>query len=251
MSQASGYFEAYVNQHATRPARVEKALAARIHLIASEALGGCQLRWAGSQRKGTAIRGSDLDLCLERAAPVTVAERRALRRALEDELERPAVVLSHAVRLPAHGELARVDLAFANAAFGSRPLPDPEPFRANQPRQLAARALKLWAAAPALPRFPGWAVEALVLHLDAGPGEADPLALFLRIVRWLEGRATAQAVEGVLRPVAAPTWHPQWSLRLPGRLQAIQGHARALLRRHPDPEDWTSTEDVGRWLVGQ
>ncbi len=211
---------------------------------------GSQVRWAGSQRKGTAIQSSDLDLCVESRAPVTVAQRRALRAALEVGLRRPAVILSHAVRLPSEGDLRKVDIAFANAAFGSRPLPDPEPFHDKRARQHAARALKLWSRSANVPHMPGWAVEALVVHLDPPEAQRTPLELFVRILSWLDERASPPAVESVLRPAAFPEWNVAWSERLPGRLEAIQNHARSLRGRAPQPDAWGSMEDVGRWLSG-
>lgn len=205
---------------------------------------------AGSQRKGAAISGSDLDLCVESRDPVTERQRRDLRRALEAELRRPALVLSHAVRLPSHGGSAKVDIAFANAAFGSRPLPDPADFHNHRGRQLTVRALKVWTRSGGLPSVPGWAAEALVVHLDPSSGTLSGFGLFTRLVEWLADRATPMAIEGVLRPAAYPRWNPVWSTRLPGRLEALQNHVRALRRRRPRPEDWTSNADVERWLCG-
>lgn len=250
MKRANGYFEAFVNRHACRTGADEGELMAKITEIARGAIPGSQVRWAGSQRKGTAVTGSDLDLCLESGTPVTVAQRRLLRSDLARELGRPAVILSHAIRLPATGTLPKVDIAFSNAAFGSRPLPDLAPFHNQRSRQLAARALKIWSRSANVPHMPGWVVEALVVHLDP-PGTArQPLELFLRILGWLDEKATPAAIESVLRPAAFPAWNPAWSPRLPGRLEAVSNHARALRRRQPEPDSWRSVEDVGRWLSG-
>lgn len=247
MTRANGYFEAYVNRHSSTIGEAERALMARLNELVAETLPGARVRWAGSQRKSTAIEGSDLDVCVEHQVPVTEKQRKQLRTALAKGLERPAVILSHAIRLPATDDAPRTDIAFANAAFGSRPLPDVALFHDHRPRQLAARTVKLWARAPGLPPLAGWAVEALVVHLDAGE-ERLPLELFQRIVEWIEHRATPSSIESVLRPAAFPAWNDAWSGKLQGRLTALQNHARALGKRRPAPEDWTSPDDVGRWL---
>ena len=247
MTRANGFFEAFVNSRAYRASPEDRRLVDQLTRTARTVIPRSQVRWAGSQRKGTAIVGSDLDLCVESTDPVSERLRRDLRAALERALARPALVLSHAIRLPSHGPLVKVDIAFANAAFGSRPLPDTVPFHDRRARQAAARAIKLWSRSSPLPHLPGWVVEALVVHLDASTDMA-PLDLFLRVVTWLDEKATHEAVEGVLRPAAFPCWNPAWSRRLPGRLQATRNQARALRSRRPAPEEWRSTEDVGRWL---
>jgi hypothetical protein len=238
MSRANGYFEAFINANAYRVGAGDKALMRAVTEASRAVVPGCQLRWAGSQRKGTAIAGSDLDLCLESGIPVTEGQRRELRAQLRGALGRPAQVLSHVVRLPATAGEVKVDIAFANAAFGSRPLPDTTPFHDQRARQAAARALKLWTRSESLPYLRGWVVEALVVHL------------FSRIIAWFDERATPTAIEGVLRPAAFPSWNPEWSARLPGRLEALRNNARALRRRAPSPESWSSMEDAGRWLCG-
>lgn len=247
MTRANGYFEAYVNLHSSTIGEADRAFIARLNELVPETLPGARVRWAGSQRKSTAIEGSDLDVCIEHEVPVTEKQRKQLRAALERALARPAVVLSHAIRLPATNDAPRTDIAFANAAFGSRPPPDVKLFHDHRPRQLAARAVKLWTRAPGLPPVAGWVVEALVVYLDAGE-ERLPLELFQRVVEWIEHRATPSSIESVLRPAAFPAWNEAWSRKLPGRLTALQNHARALGKRRPAPEDWTSSDDVGRWL---
>jgi hypothetical protein len=89
-----------------------------------------------------------------------------------------------------------------------------------------------------------------VVHLDPNADDRLPLDLFLRVIAWLDERATPAAVESVLRPAAFPRWNPDWSSRLPGRVEAIRNHARALRRRPPQPDSWRSTDDVARWLAG-
>ncbi len=148
----------------------------------------------------------DLDVCVESADPVTESHRRDLRSALQRDLGREARIQSHAIRLPAHGDYPKVDIAFANAAFGSRPLPDVTDFQAHRSRQFAARALKVWTRSGNLPWVAGWAVEALVVHLDHAPGSLSGLGLFTRLLEWLAEKATPGAVEGVLRPAAFPRW---------------------------------------------
>lgn len=246
----SGLFDAYVNSHAYHTTPEDRAFIARMNDIVPEVIPGSQVRWAGSQRKGTAIDGSDLDLVVESRDPVTEAQRRVLRARLEERLKRTAKILSHAVRLPAHEGHPKVDVAFANAAFGSRPLPDLSQYHNQPTRQAAARALKLWSRAGNIPFLPGWVVEALVVHLDPPTQRLAPLQLFLRIITWLDEKATPAAVESVLRPAAFPRWDPAWSERLPGRLEALRNHARALRRRGDATDTWQSQDDVERWLRG-
>ncbi len=246
----NGLFESYVNSQSYRATAEDRALMAALQGFVSEVIPSSQVRWSGSQKKGTAIIGSDLDVIVESREPVTEAHRRALRSHLEPRLARPARVLSHVIRLPAHGTSAKVDIAFTNAAFGSRLLPDLTEYHNRPNRQAAARALKLWSRAGNLPFLPGWTVEALVVHLDASPQTLAPLPLFSRVIGWLADKATPTAIESVLRPAAHPRWNPDWSSKLPGRLEAIQNHARALQRRTAVPERWTSQVDVERWLRG-
>ena len=248
MKRANGYFEAFINQNAYRATPEDRAVTGVVSRVVREHLKGGQVRSAGSQRKGTAIRGSDLDLCVESSLPVTLQQRRELRGALENSLGRPVVIKSHVLRLPSHEGQPKVDVAFANAAFGARPLPDTSLFHDNRARQSTARAIKLWARASRLPHLPGWVVEALVVHLDGGSEERLPVELFLRVVEWLDEKATPEAVEAVLRPAVHPRWDPAWSPRLRGPIQAVGDQARALRRRDPQPETWRSADDVGRWL---
>lgn len=247
---AVGFFSAFVNANAHRETPEERALMARVGEVSRSVVAGAQVRWAGSQRKRTDIVGSDLDLCLESPRPVTEAQRRDLRTALERSLSRPARVQSHVVRLPATGHQVKVDIAFANAAFGSRPLPDTDAFH-NQPhRQCAVRAIKLWTRKGNLPPVPGWVVEELVVHLDTPSKGLNSLDLVLRVVQWLDTRASASAFESILRPVAQPRWNPDWSRAMPGRIEALRNHARALLARNDGPSQWRSVDDVERWLRG-
>ena len=246
--RADGYFEAFVNQQAERQSTDDRLVMKQIIASVSATIPRSQVQWAGSQRKGTAIAGSDLDMCVESRDPVSEAQRRDLRGALQKDLGRPAIILSHAIRLPAHGSQRKTDIAFANAAFSSRPLPDTSDFRDHRSRQLAARALKIWTRSGNLPWVSGWAVEALVVHLDQSPNSLSGLGLFQRLLEWMAEKATPAAVEGVLRPAAHPRWNDDGSTRLPGRLEALKNNARALQRRRPGPEDWGSTADVEKWL---
>lgn len=245
---AAGYFRQWVNTQAARPGAAEKALVREISETVRSVLPGTQVRWAGSQYKATAIVGSDLDACIERAVPVTVQERAALRAALQAALGSPVTIRSHVLRVAAHGGLPKLDLAFSNAAFGGRQLPDPKDFRDKPARQEAARALKVWTRIRPLPAIPGWVVEALVVHLDPNDTARSGLELFQRIVTWLANSASAPAVEGVLRPAAHPRWNEAWSRRLPGRVQALANAARAQLRARPAPSDWKGPADVAAWM---
>jgi hypothetical protein len=250
LSGAAGYFEALVNQHAYHETPDDGRVASQVVAAVQAVVPGSQVRWAGSQRKGTAVTASDLDLCVESPTPITEGQRRDLRAALERDLRRPARVQSHAVRLPSHDGKPKVDIAFANAAFGSRPLPEITAFHNQRSRQVAARALKLWASASKFPRLSGWVIEAIVVHLDPNPGTHAPLELFVRILAWLDERATAPVLEGVLRPAAFPRWNEAWSAVLPGRLEALRNRARAQRRRTNGPETWGSITDADRWLRG-
>lgn len=247
---AVGFFDAFVNANAYRETPDDRALIAKVAEVSRSIVPGAQVRWAGSQRKRTDIVGSDLDMCLDSSTPVTEAQRRDLRKALEGTLSRAARVQSHVIRLPANGTHVKVDIAFANAAFGSRPPPDTTTFHNNPSRQCAARAIKLWTRRANLPPVPGWVVEALVIHLDAPAGAANSLDLFLRVVRWLDASASVRAFESILRPVASPRWNPEWSRTMPGRIEALRNHARALLTRKDGPDQWRNVGDAERWLRG-
>jgi hypothetical protein len=245
--RAQGYFEAFVNSRAITVGSVEKALMAQVVPVVQRVIPRSQVRWAGSQRKGTAIVGSDLDMCVESTDPVTEALRRDLRTALEVALARPTHVRAHVVRVVSGAALPKLDIAFANAGFGSRALPDLSEFKDQRGRQVAARALKLWTRSGGLPRVAGWALEALVVHLDAPPGRGG-LELFQRITGWLEVTATPAAIEGVLRHANFGRWNTAWSAGTPGTLEALRNHAKVLRKRSPPPEGWRSLEDAGRWL---
>jgi hypothetical protein len=132
---------------------------------------------------------------------------------------------------------------------GARPLPDLAEYDKRPTRKAAARALKLWSRARNLPSIPGWAVEALVVHLDSTQ-QAESLRLFMRIICWLDEKATPAAVEGVLKPAAFPRWNPDWSKKLPGQLEALKNQARALRKGYEANAVWRTQEDVERWLCG-
>lgn len=248
MSQrAAGYFQAYINQHAHQTDTADRRDMQRIRAICAMVLASPQVSWAGSVVKKTGVIGSDLDLSVSTSVAVTHNQRKQLARQLGQTLGRRVRIGSHAVRLPATGVRPGLDLSFTNAAFGDRPAVDAEPWRARPARQQAARAIKLWTRAGGLPALSGWTVEALVLHLDATEHPRG-LDLFLHVVDWLADRATPQAVEGVLRAAAHPAWKPQWSSRLPGRLQALANASRNLRDSRHGPETWHSAAEVGRWL---
>ena len=247
MTVKTGYFDAFVNGKAARPGAPEKALMARIDTVVKATIPRSQLHWAGSQRKGTAIIGSDLDICVASPEPVTEALRRTLRSQLEAAIGRPTTIRSHVVRVAPGDGLQRLDLAFANAAFVNRPLPELALFEGKAGRQMAARALKLWTRSGGMPHVGGWVWEALVVHL-APNAVLGGYPLFDKTVSWLRDAATPAALEGVLRHANQGAWNPAWSSRVPGNLQALKNHAIALGRRSPKPEDWSCTDDAGRWL---
>ena len=99
--KSNGYFEAFVNSRATTVGVTEKALMTQVVPLVQRVVPRSQVRWAGSQRKGTAVMGSDLDMCVESTDPVTEALRRELRAALEAGLGRAVHVRAHVVRVAA------------------------------------------------------------------------------------------------------------------------------------------------------
>jgi hypothetical protein len=246
-ADANGYFDDFVNRRAAKVGPAERALMGRVTGVVQAVIPGAGVHWAGSQRKGTGVIGSDLDMCIASNSPVDVATRKKLRAALADALGRDARIQPHVVRVIAGEGIPKLDLAFANAAFGSRPLPNLDPFHNQGGRQTAARAMKLWTRGGNLPRVSGWALEAIVVHLDQ-PGGRAGLDLFRRVVAWIEITAKPADIESVLRASNSGQWPLAWSSGLPGRLEALRNAARALRMRSPAPEAWRSSDDVGRWL---
>ena len=55
---ADGLFQAWVNEHAATPDASERELLRRLTDFAREALPRSQVRWAGSQARGTGVVGS-------------------------------------------------------------------------------------------------------------------------------------------------------------------------------------------------
>ncbi len=241
-SKPDGYFEAWANSIAWKKAREDNVLINTISRIVQQELRG-QVHLAGSQRKGTSILGSDIDLCVSTKEPVTLKQRTDLAARLTTELGRTARPGAHIIRVEPPSGGPHIDIAFANAAFGSRPLPNREQFYGAVRRQHAARALKWWLRERHLPHVGGWAVEAVVVRLDQNVSTGAEL--FLRILEWLVGSANTQAVESMLRPAAFPKWHPRWSNVVPGRLEAIRNAARRLQKQ---PREWRSVGDVENWL---
>lgn len=246
-AKMNGYFENYVNGRATTLGTVERGLIAEVTKVVRVVIPGSEVHWAGSLRKGTGVVGSDLDMCVASNSPVDIATRRQLRVALADTLGREVRIQPHVIRVDAGGGVSKLDIAFANAAFGSRPLPAVEPFHNQRGRQAAARAMKLWTRGRPLPRISGWALEAIVVHQDQ-PGGRPALELFRRVASWLEVTAKPADIESVLRHANFGQWPAAWSAGVPGRLQALRNAATALRTRSPAPEAWRSPEDVGRWL---
>lgn len=241
----SGYFEAWANQLRQSLTEADRQLMAAVTREVQANLRG-SVHWAGSQAKGTAIAGSDLDMCINSPEPVTERGRRELAARLKTVLGRDAQPKLHVVRLAGADHAPRVDIAFANAAFGSRPLPDTSDFKGKNPRQHAARALKFWARGGGLPPVGGWALERVVVHLDANE-HPNGQGLMVHVLDWLANRAKPGDIEAQLRPVAAPAWRPEWSEKLPGRLEALKNSARSLLGRYR-PDEWRSATDVEQWI---
>jgi hypothetical protein len=203
-----------------------------------------QLHWAGSQRKSTAILGSDLDMCLETTEPITKIERKQFAKLIRGELGWDAHERTHVIRINPRVEGGvKLDIAFANAIFGSRPLPNTEEFHDNSRRQQAARALKWWLRSGGLPQVPGWAIESLVIGLDGRVIQGCDL--FLKIINWLARPCTANEVMSLLKPRAEP-WRSEWERKLPNTLQAISNQARRLQRKKPS--SFASSTDIEQWL---
>jgi hypothetical protein len=248
MSRENGYFENYINRNTATTSTRDGALLATVSGVTARTIERAEVRWAGSQLKSTDIVGSDIDLCVVSVAPVSAAQRRALWEALFRATGRAGRVLSHAIRLDGTAGLPKVDIAFANAEFGSRAMPDATEFSGFPKRQMVARAVKLWTRAGGLPRLSGWAVEAMIVAHDASPQVSDtPLAFFDRVVDWYAATPTVATIERVLRPRAQP-WRDEWLRRLPGQLEAVSNAARSLASRRSARAAWVSSDDVGRWL---
>lgn len=246
MSRADGYFEAWTNAIREKTGiDGRQAMAAITQVMQREVRGNVQ--WAGSQAKGTGIDGSDLDMCVTTPEPVSEAQRRALATAVREALHRETRVCWHVIRVQRDHRRPKIDIAFANAAFGSRRTPDTGDFKGQPQRQQAARALKAWARTWGFGWVSGWALERVVVHLDSAR-QPTALALTVAALTWLAERANPSAVESILRPHAEPRWHDDWSQKLPGRVEALRNAARATLSRHA-PDAWTSADNAERWLA--
>lgn len=120
---------------------------------------------AGSVVKGTAVKGSDLDLLVHTAEPVTLAQRVKLETRLKQHrsLNAAHVVLKKlAIHVNALG--CDVDVVFGNTVeFGMRP-PADERIAVDAAVRHAAQALNLWAAAHRARKVPGHQLENLALH---------------------------------------------------------------------------------------
>lgn len=247
MSQ--GYFTQVVQQWALAQGPEEGREMELVRSVARRVLQAGDVQWAGALAKGTAIRGSDLDLWIDTPGnAVSDASRRRLREELEIVFPgREVRVYAHVVRVAASGSRPRVDLSFGNASFGSRLRPDAGEFRGRPDRQEAARALKIWLRSGGLPRVPGWAVEGFVVGADQSRERLKGLGLFLKLVDWLADRANPSAVESVLKPRADP-WRPEWSSRLAGPVQALRDAARSLRARNLALRPLVSVADAEGWL---
>jgi hypothetical protein len=245
---AAGLFEAYCNGIAHRTSQEDATLLRNIERVARGVLSGCRIEWSGSVRKSTSIRGSDLDLHVHTNEPVTESQRRHLRTELFDDLGRTTRIGFHAVRIGADAYRPGVDLAFSNAAFGSRVLPDFQPWHGRPVRQQAVRGLKTWLRSGGKPAISGWMIEELVLFRELGTPAQTGLELFERVVSWLASTANPSAIEAVLRPKAQPRWQDSWSKNLPGRFEAVANTARQLRNAQNGPATWRTSDDIGAWL---
>lgn len=245
---AQGYFEAYCNEVAYVLTASDRSTIEQLTAVARLIWPGARTEWAGSLAKGTAITGADLDILVCTNTPVTTTERKSFAAEIRSRMSRDLRIGRHAVRIPAGTAEAGIDVAFDNAAFGSRARVDRAPWHERTARKQAVRAAKAWLRRGGLPKSSGWMIEELVLFRDAGGADRTGLEIFERVVQWLDESANASALESRLRPVAAPAWHPEWSQRLPGRLEAIRGAARQLRSSRNGPSTWQSKDDVARWM---
>lgn len=240
----AGQFENWTNQIRWSESGEDRREMDLLNGLVQRQLRG-QIHWAGSQRKGTAIAGSDLDVCVETSASVSESDRRRLAQNIASLLGREAQPRYHVIRVaPRQGSSAHLDIAFSNATFGNRPLPNVEEFESNQARQQAARALKWWFRSGNLPRVRGWVIDGLVVSQDAG--ETTSYGLFMKVVRWLADSCTPAEIESILRPRAVPGWMPEWSDPLDGQLQAIANQARRLVRTLP--ARFSNAAAIEQWL---
>lgn len=239
-----GYFEQFANRIVWQESALDRQDVAKISQIVQTLLRG-QTHWAGSQRKSTAIVGSDLDLCINTTSPVTKSQRLELANQLTHGLERSARPHAHIIRIAPRVDSVKIDIAFANAEFGNRPLPDTEEFK-DPRRQQVARLLKTWLRSPGMPHVSGWAIESLVVALDNRENTAE---LLFKIMHWLKGPRTPNDIESILKPRAKPMWNPNWSSGLSGTLQAISNNATNRLNHKPPT--FRSADDVKRWLLSK
>lgn len=247
-----GRFESFLNGRARTPSQDDKALVRQITDVVTGWSPHHEVRWAGSIRNGTAIRGSDLDLWVSpksgAAAQISKVDRRHLADAMKRRLQREVQVRSHVIHIPGNRRTPGADVSFVDATFGGRPLPSrDQAFKGRPPRQGAARAIKLWAEEARLSEPPGWIVETLVLAVDDSAPAAHALDLFLTSLCWIT-ETTGTHLEELLRPHAHPRWDPAWSERLQGPLEAFQNDARRLLRAWSKGTSWRNDADVATWL---
>lgn len=242
----SGYFEQWANQIRWSESSEDRAEMGELTKLVQSTLKG-QIHWAGSQSKSTAIEGSDLDVCIVTNDPVTKGQRRELAKQIAINLQRPTEIKSHVIRVgPRAHSKAKLDIAFANAEFGNRPLPDKTEFK-DPRRQHATRALKYWLRSGGMPYVGGWAIEGLVVGLDDAKGTGCDL--FLKILEWLARPCPPNDIESILKPRALPKWNSDWSKKLPGQIQAIANQAKnrlSALKTRSTP--LSSAADVEEWL---
>lgn len=240
----AGKFENWTNEIRWHESREDKREMFLLNNLVQRELKG-QVHWAGSQRKGTAIEGSDLDVCVETSLSVSKSQRLHLAQNIESLLQRQTQPRYHVIRVaPRKGSAVHLDIAFSNATFGSRPLPNIEEFESRQVRQQAARALKWWFRSGNLPSVRGWVIDGLIVSQDNE--EKTSYELFMKMIQWLADFCTPAEIEFILRPRAVPGWMPEWSDPLDGQLQAIANYARRLTNNLPT--HFSNGAAIEKWL---
>ncbi len=247
MTADQGYFEHWANNIVWKITPSEHEVIKKIHdIVSQESIKG-EIHIVGSEKKSTAIKDSDIDILIKTKNPVTKAQRKQLSQRLSESFSNNKVVTrSHVIRIEIGGK-RKIDLAFENAEFGGRSYPDLVAFKEQPKRYHAVRALKYWFKHNPLPHVGGWALEAIVLHLD-NRRINHGLELFETVINWFIEKATPEAILSALKSKAQPTWQEQWTKKLPGNLEAIKNQAKALKKRRPS--SFQTTKEVEQWLSG-
>ena len=221
------------------------------------------LHLRGSSQKGTAVRGSDVDILVESPGyAVSNDDKERVAVALRElpQLHRSHVrVKTLAINLIASG--TQVDLVFAHTLeYGSLPT-DVSLFADNHDAQLAARTLKvsvrLSMAAVKVPQFPCFLLELLVLKVQQSQqehsrrctlpesSEDGAMRLFVASLQALVDTSDAHfdCASRLALALFVPNYEPgeyeypapkgaDIELSAPGRAGPVGFHARVALRRH-------------------